>query len=150
MNLLVNPIFERWPQETLVVESDQGTRKEKQPVKGMLSSKFTAGHQWSLIPLEELCKPIQMAFSRLSSSKKRNWEYLDTDCISLEMWSAPGGIFDILSLPGLWAAGSSIQHKLKGRQLKVRPARWQPPSQDGTVRKMGRDRHILQAKWIMS
>ena len=56
---------------------------------------------------EELSKPIQNACLKvILPARKETGEYLDTDCISLEMGSAPGrhSFFDILSLPGLWAA----------------------------------------------
>lgn len=62
------------PQETLVVESDQGTRKEKQPAKGMLSSKFIVGHQWSLIPLKNSVNQYRMLASKLSLQQEKKLE----------------------------------------------------------------------------
>lgn len=152
MNLLVNPIFERWPPRNTSSGIRPRDKEGKAASKGNVIKQV---YRWAPVEFnspEELCKPIQNACLKvIPPARKETGEYLDTDCISLEMGSAPGRHFWYFEPPRLvGCAGSSIQHKLKGRQLKVRPARWQPPSQDGTVRKMGRDRHILQAKWIMS
>ena len=74
---------------------------------------------------EELSKPIQNARLKvILPARKETGEYLDTDCISLEMGSAPGrhSFFDILSLPGLWAAwapASNASSKVPSASLQL-------------------------------
>ena len=76
---------------------------------------------------EELSKPIQNARLKvILPARKETGEYLDTDCISLEMGSAPGrpSFFDILSLPGLWAAWAPASNA----SSKVDSCSWLGPS----------------------
>lgn len=121
MNLLVNPIFERWPPRNTSSGIRPRDKEGKAASKGNVIKQV---YRWAPAEFnspEELCKPIQNACLKvIAPARKETGEYLDTNCISLEMGSAPGRHFWYFEPPRLvGCAGSSIQHKLKGRQLKV-------------------------------
>lgn len=148
MNLLVNPIFERWPPR-----NTSGIRpRDKEEKAASKGNVIKPVYRWAPAELnspEELSKTIQNARLKvILPARKETGEYLDTDCISLEMGSAPGrhSSSDVLSLPGLWAAwapASSTSSKVDSCKLagakrtREGTARGQPPSQEGTVRKTG-------------